>query len=70
MAIVPQNIGNKQDELKVLLQEDKYNLIGITETYWIDLYDLNINIEGNKRNRSSRRGERRIDIKNIQVKLY
>lgn len=45
MAIVPQNIGNKQDELELLLQEDKYNLIGITETWWIDLYDLNITLK-------------------------
>lgn len=45
MAIVPQNMGNKQNELKLLLQEDKCNLLGIAETWQIDPYDLNMTLK-------------------------
>ena len=36
-------MGNKQNELELLVHEGKYDLIGITETWWDD---WNIAIEG------------------------
>ena len=53
------SMGNKQDELELLIHEGKYDLIGITETWWDDSHDWNTAIEGYnlfKRNRSNRKG--------------
>ena len=52
-------MGNKQNELELLIPEGKYDLIGITETWWDDSHDLNIAIVGYnsfKKNRRNRKG--------------
>ena len=40
-------MGNKQEELEILIQEDKYDLIGITETWWDDSHDWDTAIDIN-----------------------
>ncbi|XP_073409523.1 uncharacterized protein [Dendrobates tinctorius] len=52
-------MGNKQGELELLTQEKKYNVIGITETWWDDTHDWNTRLEGYNlfaRNRLDKRG--------------
>ena len=34
-----QSMGNKQDELELLVQQSKYDLMGITETWWDESHD-------------------------------
>jgi len=54
-----QSLGNKQGELEILTQENKYDVIGITETWWDDAYSWNTELKGYnlfKRNRLNKRG--------------
>ena len=54
-----QSIGNKQDELELLIQQNKYDIIGITETWWDETHDWNVDIGGYKlfqRDRPSKKG--------------
>ena len=54
-----QSMGDKQNELELLIHEGKYDLIGITETWWDDSHDWNIAIVGYnsfKKNRRNRKG--------------
>ncbi|XP_060139070.1 uncharacterized protein LOC132593239 [Zootoca vivipara] len=54
-----QSMGNKQDELELLVQQTKYDIIGITETWWDESHDWNVQIEGYnlfQRNRPNRKG--------------
>uniref|UniRef100_A0A8D0BMQ2 NADH dehydrogenase [ubiquinone] 1 alpha subcomplex subunit 12 n=1 Tax=Salvator merianae TaxID=96440 RepID=A0A8D0BMQ2_SALMN len=52
-------MGNKQGELEILAQENKYDIIGITETWWDNTHDWNTELEGYnlfKKNRLNKRG--------------
>lgn len=40
------NIWDKQVELGVLIQDQNYDLIGVTESWWDNWHDLNSNMEG------------------------
>ncbi|KAF7249474.1 WD repeat-containing protein 87 [Varanus komodoensis] len=40
------SMGNKQEELAALLGIGDYDLVGITETWWDERQDWNVNIEG------------------------
>ena len=40
------SLGNKQDELVLLLSAKKYDVIGITETWWDSTHDWTTGIEG------------------------
>lgn len=51
-------MGNKQDELELLVQQGKCYLIAMMETRWDDSYVLNVETEGYnllKRNRNNRK---------------
>ncbi|CAI5785061.1 Hypothetical predicted protein [Podarcis lilfordi] len=41
-----QSMGNKQDELELLVQQTKYDIIGITETWWDKSHNWNVIMEG------------------------
>ena len=52
-------MGNKQDELELLIQQNKYDIIGITETWWEETHDWNVVTGGYKlfwRDRPSKKG--------------
>uniref|UniRef100_A0A670IGU3 Reverse transcriptase domain-containing protein n=1 Tax=Podarcis muralis TaxID=64176 RepID=A0A670IGU3_PODMU len=54
-----QSMGNKQDELELLVQQTKYDIIVITETWWDKSHDWNVIIEGYnlfQRNRPDKKG--------------
>ena len=54
-----QSMGNKQEELELLIHQNKYDIIGITETWWDETYDWNVVIGGYnlfQRNRPSKKG--------------
>lgn len=54
-----QSMGNKQDELELLVQQTKYDIIGITETWWDKSHDWNVIMEGYnlfQRNRPDKKG--------------
>uniref|UniRef100_A0A670IXP3 Reverse transcriptase domain-containing protein n=1 Tax=Podarcis muralis TaxID=64176 RepID=A0A670IXP3_PODMU len=54
-----QSMGNKQDELELLVQQTKYDIIGITETWWDKSHDCNVIMEGYnlfQRNRPDKKG--------------
>ena len=54
-------MGNKQEELEVLIKERDYDLIGITETWWDNSHNWNNRIEGYdlfKRDRQIKKGGR------------
>jgi len=33
------SIGNKQEELETIVQQDSYDLVTLTETWWDDCHD-------------------------------
>lgn len=39
------NIWDKQVELEVLIQDQNYDLIGVTESWWDNWHDLNSNMK-------------------------
>ncbi|KAM9591230.1 uncharacterized protein ACIBXB_006103 [Morphnus guianensis] len=50
---------NKQEELEAIVQQDSYDLVAITETWWDDSHDWSAAMDGYKlfrRNRQGRRG--------------
>lgn len=52
--------GNKQEELEAILQLESYSLIAVTETWWDEMHNWSIAIDGHKlfrRDRQRRRGE-------------
>ena len=54
-----QSMGNKKEELELLLQTEGYDIVGITETWWDDSHDWNVLVDGYelfKKNRKGRRG--------------
>ncbi|PKU27536.1 rna-directed dna polymerase from mobile element jockey-like [Limosa lapponica baueri] len=55
------SMGNKQDELEAIVQQDSYDVVAITETWWVDYHDdWHAAMNGYKlfrRDRQGRRGE-------------
>ena len=52
-------MSNKQEELELLMQQSKYGLVGITETWWDKSHDWNVSIAGYnlfRRNRQNQKG--------------
>ena len=50
--------GNRQEELEAILQLESYNLIAITETWWDEMHNWSIAIDGYKLFRRDRHGRR------------
>ncbi|PKU37320.1 mitochondrial fission process protein 1 [Limosa lapponica baueri] len=53
------SMGNKQDELEAMVQQDSYDVVAITEMWWDDGQNWNAAMDGYKlfrRNRQGRRG--------------
>jgi len=42
------NMGNKQEEPEAIVQQDSYNLVTITETWWDDSHDWSAAMDGCK----------------------
>jgi len=53
------SMGNKQEELEAIVQQEKYNIIAITETWWDELHNWNAAIHYKlfRRSRQGRRGD-------------
>jgi len=56
--INPQSMGNKQEELEAMVQQDSYDLVAITEAWWDDSHDWSAAVVGYKLFRRDRRGKR------------
>jgi len=52
------SMGNKQEELKAIAQQDSYDLVAITETWWDDSHDWSAAMDGYKLFRRDRQGKR------------
>jgi len=52
------SMGNKQEELEAILQQDSCDLVAITETWWDDSHDWSAAMDGYKLFRRDRRGRR------------
>ncbi|PKU36299.1 mitochondrial fission process protein 1 [Limosa lapponica baueri] len=52
------SMGNKQDELEHIVQQDSYDIVAITETWWSDGHDWNAVMNGYKFFRRDRQGRR------------
>ena len=39
-------MGNKQEELEAIIQQDGYDLVAITETWWDNLHDWHAVMNG------------------------
>jgi len=52
------SMGNKQEELKAIVQQDSYDLVAITETWWDDCHDWSAAMNGYKLFRRNRQGKR------------
>lgn len=53
------SMGNKKEELEILTQENKYDVIGITETWWDETHEWNTKLRGYNlflRNRLNKKG--------------
>ncbi|GAB0206747.1 hypothetical protein GRJ2_003140300 [Grus japonensis] len=50
--------GNKQEELEAIVQQDSYDLVAITETWWDDSHDWSAAMDGYKLFRRDRQGRR------------
>lgn len=50
-----QNLGKKQKELEILIQEEDYDLTGISKLWWNDIHNLHIRTD--KTNRKIEREE-------------
>jgi len=48
------SIGNKQEELEAIIQQDSYDLVAITETWWDSSHDWNAVMDGYKLCRKDR----------------
>jgi len=51
-------MGNKQEELEAIVQQDIYNLVTITETWWDDSHDWRAALDGYKLFSRDRQGKR------------
>ncbi|GAB0203638.1 receptor-type tyrosine-protein phosphatase zeta [Grus japonensis] len=52
------SMGNKQEELEAIVQQDSYDLVAITETWWDDSYDGTAAMDSYKLFRRDRHGRR------------
>jgi len=52
------SVGNKQEELEAIVQQDSCDLVTITETWWDDSHDWSAAMHGYKRFKRDRRGKR------------
>jgi len=52
------SMGNKEEELEAVTQQDSYDLIAITATWWDDSHDWRIATDSYKRFRRDRQGKR------------
>jgi len=53
------SMGNKQEELEAIVQQDGYDLVAITETWWDNLHDWRAVMDGYRlfrKDRPTRRG--------------
>jgi len=41
-------MGNKQEELETIIQQESYDLVAITEMWWDDFHDWNAAMDGYK----------------------
>ncbi|PKU47234.1 rna-directed dna polymerase from mobile element jockey-like [Limosa lapponica baueri] len=51
-------MGNKQEELEAIVQQENYDIVAIMETWWDDLHNCNAAMDGYKLFRRQRRGKR------------
>ena len=51
-------MGNKQEELEAIVQQDTYDLFTITETWWDDSHGWSAVMDGYQLFRRHRRGKR------------
>ena len=52
------SMGNKWDKLEAIVQQDNYDVVAITETWWDDCHDWNAAMNGYKLFRRDRQGRR------------
>ncbi|KAK4810917.1 hypothetical protein QYF61_013325 [Mycteria americana] len=52
------SMGNKQEELEAIVQQENYDMVAITETWWDDSHNWSAAMDGYKRFRRDRRGRR------------
>ncbi|KAK4816220.1 hypothetical protein QYF61_013458 [Mycteria americana] len=52
------SMGNKQEELEAIVQQDSYDLVTITEMWWDDSHDWSAAMDGYKLFRRDRQGRR------------
>ncbi|TRZ08586.1 hypothetical protein HGM15179_018522 [Zosterops borbonicus] len=52
------SMGNKQEELEVLVQQQNYDVVAITETWWDDICSWSAALDGYKLFRRDRKGRR------------
>ncbi|XP_064908670.1 uncharacterized protein LOC135578557 [Columba livia] len=52
------SMGNKQEELEAIVQQESYDIVAITETWWDDSYDWSAAMCGYKLFRKDRQGRR------------
>ncbi|PKU43055.1 rna-directed dna polymerase from mobile element jockey- hypothetical protein [Limosa lapponica baueri] len=50
------SMGNKQDELEAMVQQDSYDVVAFTETWWDESHNWNAEMNGYKLFRRNRRG--------------
>ncbi|GAB0183989.1 hypothetical protein GRJ2_000864200 [Grus japonensis] len=51
-------MGNKHEELEAIVQQDSYDLVAITETWWDDSHDWSAAMDGYKLFRGDGQGRR------------
>ncbi|KAK4818426.1 hypothetical protein QYF61_012960, partial [Mycteria americana] len=52
------SMGNKQEELEAIVQQDSYDLVAVTEMWWDDSHDWSAAMDGCKLLRRDRQGRR------------
>ncbi|PKU31497.1 mitochondrial fission process protein 1 [Limosa lapponica baueri] len=52
------SIGNKQDELEAIVQQENYDIVAITETWWDDSHNWSAAMDGYKLFRGNGQGKR------------
>ncbi|XP_050797305.1 uncharacterized protein LOC127045326 [Gopherus flavomarginatus] len=65
------SMGNKQEELEVLINKYNYDIVGITETWWDNTHDWNVGVDGYSLLRKDRQGKKgggvALYIKNVHT---
>ncbi|PKU34926.1 mitochondrial fission process protein 1 [Limosa lapponica baueri] len=51
-------MGNKQEELEAIVQQESYDVVAVTETWWDDSHDCSAAMDGYKLFRRDRKGRR------------